>query len=250
MPTHMKYVLISGAAGGVVSWVYSVTVGTSFPVRGVAAILACCILGAASALISVYIVANTDLTNTPRLVAFAVLCGIFWKPVIDSSITFVNQKKEASSSQQKSQAALQKLQTAVPSQQVTAVAEATDATTDLLKTSDRLGDHELESEARKRTESLIQEISKNAAANPKTAAVALMQIKDAASQTGNPDLASLANTKLRVLQAPAPPPVKINEVTPPGTIIGETSTTSSRVRREVPSGSEPGTAAVSRKHRP
>ena len=65
--------IVAGAAGGFVSWIYSITVGVPFALPGALAIITCCILGAAAALISVYMVANSEVSNIPRLIAFSVL---------------------------------------------------------------------------------------------------------------------------------------------------------------------------------
>ena len=198
LPHHVRYVLIGGACGGFVSWVYSETVGTRMALPIAAAIAACFVLGAAAALISVYVVANSDVNNIPRLLAFAVICGIFWKPVLDSSVTYVNQRRDAASSDQRSSDALQSLQSspaAAPAPSG-AIAAATDATTELLKTSNRLRDPQLEEKARERTAELIDTISAKAKGDPDGAAMALEQVKTAAEATGNPELASKASVEL------------------------------------------------------
>ena len=200
LPPHMKYVLAGGAAGGFVSWVYSETVGTKMALPMLGAIAACFVLGAAAALISVYVVANSDVNNTPRLLAFAVICGLFWKPVLDSSVSYVNQKRDAAASNQKSAEALQTLDSATATAQPAAVAAATEATTDLLRTSDRLNDPELQKTAAARTEELISAISEKGGSNPTAAVAALTEVRVAAEATGNPHLAGLANVEIRKLE--------------------------------------------------
>jgi hypothetical protein len=200
LPSHMKYVLAAGAAGGFVSWVYSETVGTKLALPAAAAIGACFVLGAAAALISVYVVANSDVNNTPRLIAFAVICGIFWKPVLDSSVTYVNQKRDASKSEERSDAALRSLKNTPQTAQPAAVAAATEATTDLLRTSNRLKDPELEAKARTSAKELIEAISAKDNTNPTVAVAALTEVREAAVATGNDGLATLASTEIRKLE--------------------------------------------------
>ena len=200
LPPHMKYVLAGGAAGGFVSWVYSETVGTKMALPIAAAIAACLVLGAAAALISVYVVANSDVNNTPRLLAFALICGIFWKPVLDSSVTYVNQKRDAAASNQKSADALETLGTVTGTAQPAALAAATEATTDLLRTSDRLKDPELEKTATLRTEELIGAISAKSETDPAAAVAALTDVRAAAEATQNPRLVGLADAELRKLE--------------------------------------------------
>jgi hypothetical protein len=200
LPQHMKYVLGAGAAGGFVSWIYSMIVGPRLPLPMFAAIAACFILGATAALVSVYVVANSDVNNGPRLIAFAVICGIFWKPVLDSSISYVNQKRDVANSQERSDVTLAKLQVTPAASRPAAVAEATDATTDLLKTSDRLKDPELEEKARVKTGELINVISSKGASDPAVAVTALTEIREAASNTGNPQLAAVADNAINRLK--------------------------------------------------
>lgn len=192
-PVDVKYTLGGGAAGGFVSWLYSETLGTKLALPMLAAIAACIVLGATAALISVYVIANTDVSNIRRLLAFAVICGISWKPIIDSSVTYVNQKRTAGEADEASNRAVESLGAAT-SAQPGAVAAATKATTDLLTTSDQLKDPELERKAVARTEELIKTLSTKG--DDPAAAVALTEIKIAARETGNEHLATLATTEL------------------------------------------------------
>lgn len=204
MPKHMKFVLLSGAAGGVVSWVYSITVGVPFPLPSAFAIITCCILGAASALISVYMVANSDVSNVPRLVAFSVLCGIFWKPVIDSSVTFIQQKQDAAATQQRATTSLNLLQSSSPASLPAQLPAASQATADLLRASDQLNDPRLEQEARKNADILIQEAARGSIADPRGATDALMQVKAAAIGSNNEDIATRVDAQLTRIQAREP----------------------------------------------
>jgi hypothetical protein len=200
----MRVVIVAGTIGGFVSWVYSQTIGTPLALPTAPAIAACCILGAVAAIVSVYLVANSDVNNIPRLIAFALICGVFWKPVIDSSISYVNQKKDASRTELRADATLQNLQSTPASPPKPAeVAAATDATTDLLKTSDRLSDPELQDKARKHTGELITVLATQGATEPAASVVALTQVKEAAASTGNPGLARDAEVEIRKLQVRA-----------------------------------------------
>jgi len=80
MPKDVKLVLASGAGGGVVSWAFTIISGSTFGLSVWGALPLCIILGAAAALIAVYVVIPADVSKTGKLIAFALLCGFLWKP--------------------------------------------------------------------------------------------------------------------------------------------------------------------------
>jgi hypothetical protein len=80
--------LAAGGGGGAVSWVYSLVLGKPLPFGTPAAIGASIILGMTAAVIGVFL-ANTDRKNLAHLLGFAVLCGVFWKPVLEAGQAYL-----------------------------------------------------------------------------------------------------------------------------------------------------------------
>ena len=80
-------VACAGAAGGLLSWLYSYITTFALPL-GITpwfGIPVSIIFGAAASIFGVYLVANTDRTQLTRCLSFALLCGMFWHPVIKAS---------------------------------------------------------------------------------------------------------------------------------------------------------------------
>src|SRR5438046_2943480 len=85
MPKDVRIVLLSGAGGGLTWWAYTVaTKGSTFGLDEWAALPLGLILGMAAALIAVYVITPADVTKVGKLIAFSVLCGFLWKPVLDA----------------------------------------------------------------------------------------------------------------------------------------------------------------------
>lgn len=51
-------------------------------------------LGAVSAIVFLSLLSNTDRSDMPRLVAIALLAGIFWKPVFDLGEVYIQKRQE------------------------------------------------------------------------------------------------------------------------------------------------------------
>jgi len=88
-------VAVSGAVGGLLSLIYSVTVGVPpvikpFPV-GFLAYLA---LGAAAGVFGVYLIAKTDTKQAVHCLVFAGACGFSWAPVFDGVSALVKYNSE------------------------------------------------------------------------------------------------------------------------------------------------------------
>jgi hypothetical protein len=84
-------VLCSGAAGGMLSLVHAFAVGREVTLPWYWAALAFPALGAAAALIGVYVLTVSDTKAALRCIAFALLCGLVWKPVIEAGSALVTQ---------------------------------------------------------------------------------------------------------------------------------------------------------------
>lgn len=89
---HPLHVLGVGAIGGALSWVFAVTIGVP-PVLSHwwLAVPAAMLLGAGAAYIGVYLLASSDTAQVHRCLAFALLCGVAWKPVWDAGTALVDQ---------------------------------------------------------------------------------------------------------------------------------------------------------------
>jgi len=80
-------VLIAGAIGGFLSWVYSVATGHHPPLPWYGWIPSSVALGVGASFLGVYLLANSDLQGTKsffRGIAFAGMCGFAWKPIYDA----------------------------------------------------------------------------------------------------------------------------------------------------------------------
>lgn len=93
-------VLGGGAFGGLLSWLYTVTVGNPPVVEKPWALPASILLGVGASLIGVYLIAGTDTTRVMRCAAFAVLCGFCWKPVYDAGHALIDQAAERRTEQE------------------------------------------------------------------------------------------------------------------------------------------------------
>src|SRR5712692_9039839 len=78
----MGLIVCFGAAGGLIAWVLQESTGGHLlPWRWFAAIPAALLLGAGAAGVGVYVLARTDLKQIGGALFFALLCGVFFKPV-------------------------------------------------------------------------------------------------------------------------------------------------------------------------
>lgn len=92
IPEGVTVVLGAGAFGGLASWAYSLTVGRMLDMHWSLAALLCILLGAVAGLLGVYIIAKSDTRDRVHLIAFAVLCGLSWRPIIDGASAYVQLK--------------------------------------------------------------------------------------------------------------------------------------------------------------
>lgn len=98
MPTGLPdrvgplHVLGVGAVGGALSWVFAITIGVRPVLNQVwLAVPATMLLGAGAAYIGVYLLASSDTAQVHRCLAFALVCGVAWKPVWDAGTALVDQ---------------------------------------------------------------------------------------------------------------------------------------------------------------
>ncbi len=207
---HFYYVLVAGVVGGLGSWFWSITYGTPLKLPIPLAASVCLFFGGLAALVGVYVLANSDVSNLPRLVAFSLLCGLFWKPVLDSGRTYVEQKQQVERAENDVRAALENLQGTPPGASEAAVRKAADATGRLLQLSGPLGDARLDASATEHTRTLVQLVEEKTLAAPESSAMAssaLEQVKTAATESQNLKAASLAAGQIHAMQhVPSAPP--------------------------------------------
>jgi len=165
----------------------------------------CIILGTAAALVAVYVVTPTDVTKTGKLIGFAVLCGFLWKPVLDAGRVTLNRSLKTKSAPAQIKTKVDQLRTtkAAPAAIGVDAHEAGSQVADFLSTSNRLDSSGLDVQAKDAVK-VIAETSKE---NPVAAALALVDIKNAAEGSSNNGVAKLAAEKIESIRQAAPPDV-------------------------------------------
>jgi hypothetical protein len=197
IPSEFKFVLASGAFGGLVSWAYSAMAGTTFGLTKALALPCCLILGAFAALIAVYQITPTDVTQVGKLITYAALCGFMWKPVIDGGKLAITERIEVATGKRGTERALDNLSSAAPAAAPSQIVAAKDSVTDLLESSNNLGSPELQQQATEQATDAVHQIADSAEKSPQVAAEAIQDIQTKANETNNPQLAAVAGAKLR-----------------------------------------------------
>jgi hypothetical protein len=180
-----------GAAGGFIGWLLQeATGGHLLPWPAYAAIPAALLLGAGAAGIGVYVLANTDLQQVGRAVFFALLCGVFFKPVWQAGSDFIGgafaQSKATSTAGELNSSArdLHKAVTSAPEQQVqSAVQQTGQKTTDLIQQTADVKDAELKSKLEKKSAEAVETIAAAAPKAPDASVDSLERIGQVAKKT-------------------------------------------------------------------
>lgn len=202
MSKDQKIVLAAGAFGGLASWAYSVMAGTPLYTDKWSALPLCVILGVAAAFIAVYMITPTDVTQAGRLLGYALLCGIMWKPVIDGATIIMKQKTTVQVATNNTASAATTLANAAAPQIDTRRAETTDAVTKLLQVSDQLANPDAKQAAAQPATQAVNAIAATSSQNPVEARKSLQKIADTAAQTNHTEVRSLALKKLQLIQIP------------------------------------------------
>lgn len=205
MPKDVIYTVGSGAAGGVVSWAFTMMTDGKFIVTEWSALPLCIILGIAAAVVAVYVITPTDVTKTSKLIGFAVFCGFLWKPVLDASRVVFSQHVQAAqtTTEVKKQVAELKAATArtgaaeTPRETIGEKAQdtASDVAT-LLRTSDHLNSEKVDDAAKTQATEAVTAIVQTATANPEAATRALDTIREAAADADQPGVERFARDSI------------------------------------------------------
>lgn len=97
---EVRYVMLAGAAGGLLSWVNAQVLLQPDQLEWWKAVPFSVALGAGAAPIGVYVVANVDMRSPIRSLVFAMLCGFAWKPVFEAGSALISQQATRSNDKQ------------------------------------------------------------------------------------------------------------------------------------------------------
>lgn len=199
-------VLVAGAAGGFLYWAWRLLIG-GLPVGELAVLPArqwlwACLplmlaLGAGAAYVAVYWFAHTDTSDRNQCLAFAVVCGLCWEPVITGSFQrFVTQFNDAGTARNLEQVRSIATQPAAQPEQIAAAAEP------LVRGLSATQNPVLRQEA---TAAVLDAVRKlPASQDPKASAAALTRLGTAAAQAGQAEILSATLSSLGTLAADAP----------------------------------------------
>ncbi|HXX46454.1 MAG TPA: hypothetical protein VEJ38_17160 [Candidatus Acidoferrales bacterium] len=183
-----------GAAGGFLAWLLMKSTGGNLFVNWnwYASVPTAIVFGAAAAWIGVFVLANTDMSNQARGFAFALLCGIFFKPVIQGGYSFVvgavsqaQAQSSASTVQDASKSLASALKSAPPAQVTSEVQKTSDAVSTLVQQTAAVPDPGLKQQLDQRSSEAVKTIVEAAPAAPQASVDSLAKIGDAAKKNGN-----------------------------------------------------------------
>ncbi|HEY0783221.1 MAG TPA: hypothetical protein VGE98_12250 [Thermoanaerobaculia bacterium] len=181
-------VLVAGAFGGFLAWAYSLRYGKPLDLGQPALAAALSILlGAGAAAIGVYIIANTDLRNVPKALAFSILCGFSWQIVYDAgsaAMTRTAAKDTVTESATRATAAARKVEASSTPPTKATVQEITTNTDAALNAAQKSESPEAKKTATTTAEIALKAVQKDPAA--------VGQIGTSAVASGHPDVAAKA----------------------------------------------------------
>lgn len=203
-PQIVWIVLGSGAAGGIVSWIYSITIGIPpvLPSAGLA-ILASMVLGAMAAFVSVFVLAHSDLRAALRVAGFALLSGFAWKPVLDGGLAFMQAQVARDTAREVEQAAENvsvlraKLNSEAAGNQPEIATQLAAETADLLRMAPRLQDFKLRLRIEEEASLSIEGLVTKGGASPVMFTRALGEIGYAAAAQGMNGVTAQASEGVR-----------------------------------------------------
>ena len=91
---HVSIVAGIGAVGGLLGWGFALWLDMPGHIGERWDLLLSVALGAGASVIFVFVIANTDRTDGPRLIGLALLAGFFWEPVWEAGRALIGRELE------------------------------------------------------------------------------------------------------------------------------------------------------------
>ncbi|MDH3254530.1 MAG: hypothetical protein OEM62_06020 [Acidobacteriota bacterium] len=135
-----------GGVGGLLSWVWSITVGEPISDSTTKAIAAALVLGMGAGFVGVYVLGNSDTKVLLRTLGFALLCGFSWKPVFEAGQALVTSRVESQAAHEALatvQADLEAVDTASGKELAVKLAQLEASSQELLKTRQHVSDRRI-----------------------------------------------------------------------------------------------------------
>jgi hypothetical protein len=191
-PNRLRLFVISalaGAIGGVLSWLYPLIATQSpIPLRFIP-IFGAVVFGAVASLIGIFL-ANTDTSDIYRCFVYALVCGLFWKPIIDGGQSLIKEAEKARPTLQAQdlapdvRKAAEALKKADPAALPANLNAATDAGVKLAALVPQIQDSAVKAEAERALQQLVTAVSEAGSRDPKGAVQSLTAIAERTAQGG------------------------------------------------------------------
>jgi len=196
-----------GAIGGLASWCIQLLIGVApynKPAYLVLPLLV--VVGGIAAALGVFLIANSDTKELKHTLAFAIACGVFWQPVIQSARSFVGQTSTASQTAtlQSANDEVAKAATSGTGNLPAKVAMASKLTTDLLSKVSATPDADVKAGVVAESTRTVDQISAAAPRAPEESLGALQAIGEAAVKSNQTEVAKRVLYKLDTISAQNP----------------------------------------------
>jgi hypothetical protein len=207
-------VALFGGVGGLIAWVLQESTGGHlFPFRWYAAIPAALLLGAGAAGIGVYVLARTDLRQIGGALFFALLCGVFFRPVWQAGSNFIGgafAQGKATSAAATVRTATDQLQnfaaSATPQQVEAAIQNTSTAATALLQKTADVPNEDARKALSQNSVDAVEAIKLAAPKAPDFAVDSLQNIGTIAKQTGQDNITMHVLDSLRHIETTSQDP--------------------------------------------
>ena len=204
----LLYVMVAGAVGGLTSWLLQWLAGlTPFQKPAIFGIPALIVVGAVAAVAGVYLIANSDTKELLHTLAFALVCGVFWQPVLDAAELYVSHsvtEHQASVQAQTNENLSSFSKAENPTAVKTKVSDAAAITTQLLDRAPAVQDPNLKKKVIGQSNQTIQAIGQASDKAPQQAIQSLQEIGEAAVRSGQSDVARSAILQLNDIEKKNP----------------------------------------------
>ncbi|MBI1746791.1 MAG: hypothetical protein HYR55_09410 [Acidobacteria bacterium] len=199
--------MAAGTLGGLTSWLIQALLGVRpFDKPAYFAIPALLVIGAVAAALGVFLIANSDTSEPRHTLAFALVCGMFWQPVIQTGEAFV-----AHTATQRQVALLQdsgdELSRALlsdPAKVQQKVAATATITSELIQKLPTVHDPELRFKLMEQSTQVVNKIEDASKNSPQSSVDGLQKIGVAAAQSGQTDVAKNVLLKLNTISNRSP----------------------------------------------